>query len=216
MPLLNEAAALYLDGQAVEAVYCGPDKVWPAVAPASPEHTIFPDTAFSPALTLFADGTPSIVLAAAYYRVGVGTAGWRVKGGRVYVPAGTVGLPSTVTLALHVTPYGSKPTLAAPVQSKTVPVVVGSWCEARFDAPQVMDEGTNELAWISYSFGDGHYLYASGAGIGPVKAYDDADVYRASMVDGGGAFSCYRIGSGDSYYSNGDAAYGTDCIWDEG
>jgi len=216
MPVLGTANALKLGNQNVDATYVGTTKTWPLVVP-TPEHTIWPNTPFSPALTVYADGTPKITLAGVFYRTGTATNGWRIKGGRVYVPAGATGLPGTMQIMLYVTPYHTKPDLALPPdQSKTVPVVIGSWVRALFDTPRPMAVGTTEMAWIGYTFNDGHYLHVPIPAPDPVQSYDGSTIWRGAADDGGGNFSIYRIGTGPTDYSIGGAAYGTDAIWDEG
>jgi hypothetical protein len=198
-----------------QALFGAPAKAY-STSTSSPEHTIYGAGALS-GLSFFADGTPSIILATGFYRTGSTTA-WRVKGGRVFIPSGATGVPSSVTISAYKIPNGSGPDLnATPVQSKVATgVTAGAWAEVRFDTPFTVGDLVAELAWIAYTFGDGHYCHRAPAVGTAVQAADGSSVYRASEEDTGGDFSRFQIGAGATTRPGSRADYGIDIIFDEG
>lgn len=198
-----------------QALFGAPAKAY-STSTASPEHTIYGASAFTPTLTAYSDGTPDITLATAFYRTGA-TTGWRVKGGRVYIPSGTTGLPGTMTVTFRKTANAVGVDLSTTaLQTKVISVVVGGWCEARFDTPQAIAAGTSEIAWIAYTFGDAHYLHGPLVVTDAVQASDGSSIYLSNAGDAGGESSRFRLGTGSTLVPATPAGYGIDIIFDEG
>jgi hypothetical protein len=217
-------AGIDLDGGSIGdvpllGISIGAEQVWPTLI-GSPEHTIW-DT--PPAgVGMYFDGV-DITTAAAFYRVGA-TDGWRVRGGRAYVPtAGVLPASESLTIEAHFRPYGTTSypdVLATPIASKTVTVdgsTVG-WKEARFDTPLLMPHplnDTNGVVWITARWNDSPGTYTYLAGVELVQSHDGSSIYLSENV-GSQWNSCFSISGGAFQQGANSPWYGIDIITDEG
>jgi hypothetical protein len=187
-------------------------------ASGTPQHSIFGATAYGGrSVAVFTDGTPSIQLATAFYRTGAGTAGWRLRGGRLWIPSGA-SLPSSVTMFVYTPGSATNPDLStAPAQTKVVAVSgSGVWLEGLFDTPIATTAGIP--VFIGYQFAStGIYIATSGSpGAGPVSATDGSAIHEASTTEGTFSRAIFRIGSGATITPATPNTYSIDAIWDEG
>ena len=213
-----DISGAYRGDVAVSKIYKGSTQVFPTGGGPipTPEHTIWSgDHPLSH--TRYTDGGSVIVLGAAFYRVGATTDGWRVKGGRIFIPSGeAANLPATVTFKLFTGLYASYDIPAftgAPIATANGNVADG-WVEGRFSSPYSIDVGLNEIAWITASFGNGNYLHAPDTLPNVVQADDGSELYFADLAGGAQARNAFSIDSGTTQASNGNYAIGI--IFDEG
>jgi hypothetical protein len=183
----------------------------------STEHTIF-GASTEPGITpaAFSDGTPNIITADGFYRVGAQTAGWRVVGGRIWVPAGSALIGDTATIGLWSTPYASIPNLGtgSPLRSAVTSALVAGWNSTHFATPYSPDVAANEVVWISTRFTTNvaSYVAAATADTGSVQAGDGSFIYRA---EGAGATRpVFSVNGGTTTVGNG--TYSQDIVFDEG
>lgn len=179
----------------------------------SPQHSIYAGAALDAAVNT--EGS-NIKVAASFYRLNspTNTDGWRVIGGRVFIPAGASGsLPATVTIRLHSTP-GTQLDLAAstPLREATAAVADG-WVEALFATPYAPATGATERVWIEYDFGTNQFISVVGSPPAIIVASDGSPLKFADVAESGFGRSRWL-----SNASNGqsDNPYGVDSLWDEG
>lgn len=178
-------------------------------SPASPRHSVYGATSLG-AMTVEAEGAP-VTVAASFYRRTAVTDGWRVVGGRLYVPeAALSSLPTTVTMFWFYDSYSAPSNLASrvPVESKTITLHAG-WNEVYWDAPYSIAVGSSQRAWVGYTFGTTMYLKATSAPL-VIEALDGSPIKFADKEEWR---SDWLVGSqtGES-----DNTYGIDIIFDEG
>jgi hypothetical protein len=180
-----------------------------------PEHSIFGASPYPGTLTLFTDGTPSILVTNGFYTFTEGAAGWRCVGARVYVPAG-VELSGPVPVGMWAyAGAGTGPDLtSAPVASGEIATPVTGWNEVRW-TPVEVTPGTP--FWVGYDLGAGRYLAATDLGADFIRAADDATVVLGEQnMSGLGSRGYFRIGDEPVTSGAGGNGYGLDVIIDEG
>lgn len=182
----------------------------------TPQHSIYGATSPGTA-SVDTNGTP-IRTAASFYRLNTPTStnGWRVIGGRVWVPAGAVGsLPGSVTIRLYAGGYGAVLDMnsATPLQTKTTLVVAG-WTTALFDTPYAPAVGGTERIWIAVDFGTDQFISVpSTGGVMSISAADGSPVKFADASEASMGRSAWAT-SGSIGQS--PQTYGIDSLWDEG
>ena len=186
-----------------------------ASAGGSAQHSIYGGASPGTASVQSEQGTMRV--ASSFYRLNspTSTAGWRVIGGRLYIPAGSVGsLPSTVTIRLYSTPYGTPIDFATatPIQTKVAAVAAG-WITALFDAPYSPAVGGTERIWIEYTFGTAQYISIDGSPPSSIPASDGSPLKFADAGEASMGRSRYRSGV---TVGQSDNPFGLDSLWDEG
>lgn len=183
-----------------------------SVAPHT-EHTVYGDDA--PGTIIVSDEGSTIRLAASFYRYSSLTDGWRVVGGRLYVPPGSLGsLPATVTMFWFHDTFHATAQLAtrAYEESKVVTIVEG-WNSVYWTAPYAMGPEGTERVWIGYTFGNAKCFVMGGPDPADITAHDGSAI-KFAMPDDGPARSVFVLNSGGDLQSNNP--YGLDIIFDEG
>lgn len=176
------------------------------------EHTIYGDA--TPGTVIVSDEGSTISLAASFYRYTSVTDGWRVVGGRLYVPTGTLGsLPATATMfwfhdTFHATAQLSTRTYE---ESKIVTLVEG-WNNVYWTDPYTMGAEGTERVWIGYTLGNAKILYVTDTLPYDIEASDGSAIKFAN-ADDSPARSAFTIAGSDNQANN---PYGIDIIFDEG
>lgn len=179
-------------------------------------HSVFPATPTQP-LAKFNDGG-TLRVVNAFYTYGTETAGWKVKGMRVYLPSGA-SIPAGGNAYLDIPAAGTVPDLVSPDQSVALPnLVAGQWNSVNFTTPVVVTAG--QLIYVGYETSDGSYIYATSAAMGGgfITAADGSKVVFAeeNVLSGGVTLtrSYYRANGGSTQSSN-NVSYGIDIIVEE-
>jgi len=174
------------------------------------QHNVFGSSPYPAAMLKYNEG--DIIRVATGFIVSTST-GWKIKGARVYIPAG-ITVPQSLTVYAFM-PVGMVPDLASPVSIASIGnVVVGQWNEATFTTASFITPG--QPFWIGYQFGDGTYLSSSSGALSDaeIHATDGSDL---SMMDRFTyARNYYRLGTGSTTASGvGGQGYGIDVIVSE-
>lgn len=177
-------------------------------------HSVF---AATPALTFsrYNDGG-TLQVATGFYTYQSDTVGWKVKGMRIYLPAGAA-FPAPVNCHLYMPTLGQKPDLSSPIQTVQLATMVpGQWNSVEFATPMTMTPGTP--VWVGYQSSDGTYIHTprptgdpfiTAADGSHVALMDDDAVYGGNRI----TRSFYRVNGGSTTASSASApVYGVDII----
>lgn len=123
--------------------------------PEFPLHSVFADT---PSLTFtkYNDGG-TLRVATGFYTYQTDTVGWKVKGMRIYLPAGA-SIPGA-NCFLYTPAPGVAPNLAFPVQTAVKGALTTGWNSVNFPTPVEMTPGTP--LWVGYQTTDGSYVHVA-------------------------------------------------------
>jgi hypothetical protein len=155
-----------------------------------------------------ANDEATLTLANTFYTYGAGAAGWRVRGARLYVPAGQAGYPTEVTLHFWNGSYALGAGTTA-MRSSTTTVYAGQWNEVFFTPVEVTSGGPFMIGVTT----PGPYASLSQAVMGdaPVLATDSSPLALAAVFEDRGRFYYAGSTSGTT-----NTYYGLDPILDEG
>ena len=150
-------------------------------------YTVFGSAAPTYTMTAYTDGNPSIIVGNYFYTYGSGTAGWRCRGGRVYIPNNADVTSKSITIKAW---KGSL--TGAPVDLSTTPLkegtvttgASGGWAEVLWDVPFAMVSGS-DYVFIGYQFqtdSDQNYIHTASPQSGFVRSVDDVDLVLAKTL----------------------------------
>ena len=105
------------------------------------EHNVFGSSDYPWAMTTYTNPSP-ITLATYFYTYGGTVTGWKVVGGRLFVPAGSALIGQNAEFYLFTPAAGVAPNLATPAQTKAA-VLAQGWNNVYFDAKTVVTAGQN-------------------------------------------------------------------------
>lgn len=160
---------------AVQKLMVGDKVVWPVESqPQLPRHSIY-----GPANLGWGSFNDSklIELADSFYFYPNNDMGWKVVGGRVYLPAS---VPDTeINVWLCATAYAEPMDFVTTprLREATAQVTPGGWAEVEFDTPYVPE--SVQQCWIGYSLPSGTYMYVDDGVSAALRAYDGSPIYRA-------------------------------------
>lgn len=181
-----------------------------------PTHSVFATPPATPVKTVEASPYEH---ATGFYTYGApATNGWKVKGARLYVPAG-ISVPTSCEVNLYVPASGSAPVLGTPTKTATMSgITAGAWNTVNFPSVEPIDPA--EFFWIGIKFADGTWLGISTFSDGFVTAADGSKLALSDRELGGGIVRNYRrIGTGSTVALTGgterDVWFGMDAIVEE-
>ena len=173
------------------------------------QHSVYGSS--SPGTATLETESATTKVAASLYRRTSATDGWRVVGGRIYIPASAVSsLPNKVTMFWFYDTYSARANLATrvPVESKEISIKAG-WNEVYWNTPYAINVGSSQRAWVGYTFGNNQYIK-----VDPVQLTIEAsDGSPIKFADKGELRSDYLVGTTNGESGN---TYGLDIIFDEG
>lgn len=178
-----------------------------------PTHNVF---ATPPAALIKTVEASPYEHATGFYTYG-SSAGWKVKGARLYVPNG-ISVPTTAEINLY-TPGSGAPTLGTPTKTATMTgITSNAWNTVNFSSVEAVDPG--EFWWIGVKFSDGAWLGVIAFGDSFVGASDGSPLVLSDRDPGSGVVRNYRrIGTGATVAltSGGDRDlwFGMDAIVEE-
>lgn len=183
-------------------------------------YTVFGSGAPAYTLTVYADGNPNITLGNYFYTYGSETAGWRCRGGRVYLPNDAAINSQFVTISAWVSTTTPVDLATTPLKQVTVQTQsAGGWTEVLWDSPFTINTG--DFVFIGYAFSSprqAYYVHAPSPSSSFVRSVDNVDLALAepnltvlTPATGRGRF---RQGGGATGSSS--AWYGTDIMVDTG
>ena len=170
-------------------------------------HSVFGTGAPTYPLTVSSDGV-SLTIANIFATTGATAEGWRVRGAKVYIPAGASGFPMVSTIKFwngHF-PLSSDPT---PTHQVTTTLYAGQWNSVEFPPQVVTSAGQFMIGYSTL----GEYVAAAQADVGS-STVPAADGSPLVLGDTDMPRGRWRYESGVS--GVGTAWYGIDVIVDEG
>lgn len=157
--------------------------------PALPTHSVF---ATPPGTLVKTVESQPYEHATGFYTYDAGvTAGWKVKGARLYVPNG-VTVPSNATISLYVPTSGQAPTLGMSPNAieEMTGITSNAWNTVNFPSPYTVTPGTPW--WLGVRFEDGTWLGVTAFSDGFVAASDGSKLVLSDRVPVSGTVRNYR------------------------
>lgn len=170
--------------------------------------------------TVYADGSPNITVGNYFYTYGSGTAGWRCRGGRVYLPNDPAINTQSITIMAWVSTTTPLDLATSPLKSvATTTQAAGGWTEVLWDTPFTINSG--DLVFIGYAFGaprQAYYIHAPSPSSTFIRSGDNVDLAfaEANITTTSPTTGRARFRQGTGATGNTSAWYGVDIMVDDG
>lgn len=183
-------------------------------------YTVFGSGTPAYTLTPYTDGSPNITLGNYFYTYGSNVAGWRCRGGRVYIPNSADTLNRSITIMAWVSTTSPVDLSTTPLKSvvTTTPASEG-WAEVLWDAPFTISPG--DFVFIGYAFDSPRehaYIHAPSPSITFIRSSDNVDLAFAEPTINSLSPATYRarFRIGTAATDDSQAWYGVDIMVDDG